>query len=85
MTQYKGHCGDEFTAAVINSMGPKASLRVRKVVGSLIQYLHKFARENEVTVSEWMAAVEMMNLAGQMSNERRNETQLVCDVLGLER
>jgi catechol 1,2-dioxygenase len=85
MKQFKGNCGNEFTTAVINSIGPKASPRIRKVVGSLIQYLHDFARENEITVSEWMAAVEMMNLAGQMSNERRNESQLICDILGIER
>lgn len=73
-----------FTRNVINATGPKASPRVRTVVSSLIQHLHDFARENEVTVSEWMQAVELCNWAGQMSNDRRNEGQLLCDVIGLE-
>ena len=50
----------KFTENVINATGPKASPRLRKVMGSLTQHLHDFARENEVTVEEWMAAVEMV-------------------------
>jgi len=73
-----------FTRNVIAATGPKASPRMRKVTASLIQHLHDFARENEITVDEWMAGVELMNEAGRMSDEKRNEGQLVCDVLGLE-
>jgi len=51
-----------FTKNVINATGPKASPRMRKVIGSLVQHLHDFARENELTVDEWMAAVEMVSL-----------------------
>lgn len=50
----------DFTQNVINAIGPKASSRVRKVMSSLIQHLHDFARENEVTVDEWMAGVELV-------------------------
>jgi catechol 1,2-dioxygenase len=50
-----------FTKNVINATGPKASPRLRKVMGSLIQHLHDFARENEITVDEWMAAVDMVS------------------------
>ena len=50
----------KFTQNVINATGPKASPRIRKVVGSLIQHVHDFARENEITVDEWMAGVEMV-------------------------
>jgi len=73
-----------FTRNVINATGPKASQRARKVMGSLIQHLHDFARENEITVDEWMTAVNFMNDAGKMSTDVRNEGQLVCDILGLE-
>jgi catechol 1,2-dioxygenase len=73
-----------FTQHVIESMGPKTTPRMREVMSSLIQHLHDFARENKLTVEEWMAGVELMNWAGKMSNDKRNEGQLVCDVLGLE-
>jgi len=73
-----------FTANVINATGPKASPRMRKVMASMIKHIHDFARENEITVDEWMQGVEMINEAGRMSDDKRNEGQLVCDVLGLE-
>jgi catechol 1,2-dioxygenase len=76
--------GKAFTENVINSMGPKTSPRLREVMGSLIRHVHDFAREVDLTVDEWMEGVQMINWAGQMSNDRRNEGQLLCDVIGLE-
>lgn len=73
-----------FTQNVINAIGPKTTPRVRQVMSSLIQHVHDFARENELTVDEWMAGVELLNWAGKMSDDKRNEGQLVCDVIGLE-
>ncbi|KAF3760696.1 aromatic compound dioxygenase [Cryphonectria parasitica EP155] len=73
-----------FTDSVIAATGPKATPRMRQVMASMIRHVHDFARENDITVSEWMQGVEMLNWAGQMSNDRRNETQLLCDVIGLE-
>lgn len=73
-----------FTENVISAMGPKTSPRLRQLMTGLIQHVHDFARENELTVDEWMAGVKMLNWAGQMSDDKRNEGQLVCDVIGLE-
>lgn len=73
-----------FTDSVIAATGPKTNPRMRQVMSSLIRHVHDFARENDITVSEWMQGVEMLNWAGQMSNDRRNETQLLHDVIGLE-
>lgn len=49
-----------FTQSLINATGPKASPRMRKVMASLIRHVHDFARENEITVDEYMAGVEMV-------------------------
>ena len=49
-----------FTQNVINSTGPKTSPRLRKIVTSLIQHIHDFARENELTIEEWMAGVDFV-------------------------
>ncbi|KAN0104558.1 aromatic compound dioxygenase [Hyaloscypha variabilis] len=73
-----------FTQHVIEAMGPKTTPRMRQVMSSLIKHIHDFARENELTVDEWMAGVEMINWAGKMSDDKRNEGQLMCDVIGLE-
>ena len=60
-TAPKTHVYDpNFTQNVINSTGPKASPRMRKVMASLIQHLHDFARENEITIEEWMAGVNFV-------------------------
>ncbi len=74
----------DFTQHVIDATGPKTSPRMREVMSSLIRHLHDFAREVDLTVDEWMLGVDLINWAGQMSNEERNEGQLVCDVIGLE-
>jgi catechol 1,2-dioxygenase len=73
-----------FTQNVIESIGPKCTPRMRSVMSSLIQHVHDFARENELTVDEWMEGVELLNWAGKMSDNKRNEGQLVCDIIGLE-
>jgi catechol 1,2-dioxygenase len=49
-----------FTQSVINATGPKASPRVRQLTAGLVQHLHDFARENELTVDEWMTGVELV-------------------------
>ncbi|KAL4808913.1 Intradiol ring-cleavage dioxygenase [Aspergillus unguis] len=74
----------DFTENVVSAMGDNVNPRFRKLMSSLIRHVHDFARENEVTVDEWMAGVQLMNWAGQMSDAKRNEGQLVCDVIGLE-
>jgi catechol 1,2-dioxygenase len=45
---------------VIAATGPKANARLAQVMPSLLRHLHDFARENEITVDEWTAAVEMV-------------------------
>lgn len=73
-----------FTQHVIDATGPKADPRVKEVLGSLIRHLHDWAREVDLTADEWMKGVEMINWSGRMSDEKRNEGQLMCDVLGIE-
>lgn len=74
----------EFTNEVKSAMGPKTTPKMRRILGSLIQHIHDFTMENQITVEEWMAGVDFINRIGQMSDERRNEGILVSDVFGLE-
>lgn len=76
--------GPKWTEQVISSMGPKTNPRTRTLMASLIRHIHDFARENELTVDEWMSAVQLINEAGRWSDDRRNEGQLLCDIIGLE-
>ncbi|EAZ63936.1 hydroxyquinol 1,2- dioxygenase [Scheffersomyces stipitis CBS 6054] len=74
----------EFTEYVKTAFGPKSTPKTRRVLGSLIQHIHDFTRENHITVDEWMWGVNFINRIGQMSDEKRNEGILVSDVIGLE-
>lgn len=76
--------GQDFTDHVIQAMGPDTTPRMRTVMTAFIQHVHDFAREVNLTTDEWLAGVSMINWAGQMSNNKRNEGQLLCDVIGLE-
>ena len=74
----------DFTQNVINATGPKAGPRLREIMPSLIRHIHDFAREVNLTMDEWLQGVEVINAAGKMSTDRRNEGQLLMDVIGLE-
>lgn len=50
------------TANVINATGPKANPRLKKLVSSLVQHLHDFCRENEVTIDEYMMGIDMVGM-----------------------
>lgn len=49
-----------FTDKVINATGPKANPRLRKVMASLTRHLHDFCRENEITIDEYMAGIDLV-------------------------
>ncbi|KAK5664117.1 hypothetical protein OQA88_332 [Cercophora sp. LCS_1] len=72
------------TDKVIAATGPNANPRLAQIMPSLVRHLHDFAREVNLTVDEWTTGIELINACGRMSDDRRNETQLLCDILGLE-
>jgi len=57
--------------------------RLAQLMGSLVEHLHAFARDNELTAEEWFEATEWLSRTGQISNEKRKEFILLSDVLGL--
>lgn len=50
-----------FTDRVIAATGPKADPRVAEIMPSLLRHLHGFAREVNLTVAEWSAAVDFVS------------------------
>ncbi|KAI1484282.1 hypothetical protein K445DRAFT_323904 [Daldinia sp. EC12] len=74
----------EFTDKVIAATGPKAQPRLKEIMPSLLRHLHDFARDVDLTIAELMIGIEMINEAGRMSTDKRNETGMLCDILGLE-
>ncbi|HEX3640040.1 MAG TPA: dioxygenase [Ktedonobacteraceae bacterium] len=51
-----------FTDSVINAVGPKAHPRLAKIMNSLTIHLHDWMRENEITLDEYMAGIDMVSL-----------------------
>jgi hydroxyquinol 1,2-dioxygenase len=57
--------------------------RLSTVMEALVRHLHAFAREVELTEDEWMAGIQWLVAAGQISDEKRQELILASDVFGL--
>lgn len=69
--------------AVIESFSPDTSPRLREVLESLVRHLHAFARDVELTIGEWEAAIDFLTRTGRKCDEDRQEFILLSDVLGL--
>lgn len=51
----------KFTDKVIAATGPHAHPRLAQIMPSLVRHLHDFAREVNLTVAEWSAAVDLVS------------------------
>ncbi|KAI1661948.1 aromatic compound dioxygenase [Daldinia decipiens] len=74
----------ELTDNVIAATGSKAHPRLKEIMPSLIRHLHDFARDIDLTIAELAAGIELINEAGRMSTDKRKETSILSDILGLE-
>ena len=57
--------------------------RLKQVLTSLVQHLHAFVKDVELTEAEWGVAIDFLTRTGHMSNEVRQEFILLSDVLGV--
>ena len=57
--------------------------RFKEIMTSLTRHLHDFAREVKLTEAEWMQGIEFMTAVGQKCDDKRQETILLSDTLGL--
>lgn len=74
---------DNITQAVIASFAGTADPRLKQVLISLVQHLHAFAREVELTEDEWFKGIEFLTRCGHITDDKRQEFILLSDVLGL--
>lgn len=71
------------TEAVLARMDGCEHPRFKKVMSVLIRHLHDFAREVQLTESEWMEGIRFLTATGQMCDDHRQEFILLSDTLGL--
>jgi hydroxyquinol 1,2-dioxygenase len=74
---------DNITDLAVERWGTARDPRLAELMTALVRHLHDFAREVRLTEDEWMAAMQWLTAAGQVSNEKREEFILASDVLGL--
>ncbi|HVJ28405.1 MAG TPA: dioxygenase [Vicinamibacterales bacterium] len=72
----------QLLAQVVATFGG-ADPRLREIMQAAVRHLHAFAREVDLTTDERRAGVLFMTAVGQMSDEVRQEFELLSDTLGL--
>jgi protocatechuate 3,4-dioxygenase beta subunit len=80
MTSFSEERSAEVVAA---SFGDTPDPRLRRVMQSLVQHLHAFVKDVELTEAEWAAAIALLTATGQKSDAVRQEFVLLSDVLGV--
>lgn len=71
------------TQTLLGLSGPDTDPRLQEVLASLVQHLHAFTKEVNLTHDEWRKGLELLTRAGEMTDNERNEFVLFSDVLGL--
>jgi hydroxyquinol 1,2-dioxygenase len=74
-----GQLTEEVLAAYAGTPDP----RLRELFAALIEHLHAFAVQTELTPGEWEAAIAFLTATGQKCTPERQEFILLSDVLGL--
>ena len=69
--------------AVSARMGEDVSPRLRQIMDALINHLHAFVKEVELTEAEWEVAIDFLTKTGQICSDTRQEFILLSDVLGV--
>ncbi|KAL1887382.1 hypothetical protein Sste5346_010262 [Sporothrix stenoceras] len=59
------------------------NVRLKFLLDRLVNYLHDFARETRLSITEWEAAIGFLVQVGKISTDVRHEFVLLSDVLGL--
>ncbi|WP_299723486.1 dioxygenase [uncultured Tateyamaria sp.] len=75
----KDNITDVFRSYMADDMAP----RTREVMGALVQHLHDFARETQLTHEEWRQGIAFLEGCAAIETEDRHEFVLASDVLGL--
>ncbi|TXT06164.1 hypothetical protein VHUM_03637 [Vanrija humicola] len=66
---------------IINSQCPDP--RLKFLMERLVEHLHDFVRETQLTTEEWMTAIQFLTKTGQICSDKRQEFILLSDVFGV--
>jgi len=71
------------TRAVIDRFKNTPDPRLKTIMTSLVDHLHDFVRDVELTFDEWYFAIDFLTHTGQISSRSRQEFILLSDTLGI--
>lgn len=72
------------SAETVNGrIGEATDKRLRRVMTSLVDHLHDFIKDVELTEAEWEAAIGFLTRTGQICSDTRQEFILLSDALGV--
>jgi hydroxyquinol 1,2-dioxygenase len=74
---------ENITQAVIARFADTPDPRLKEIMTSLVQHLHAFARETQLTEAEWGKGIEFLTRVGHITTDQRQEFILLSDTLGL--
>ena len=74
---------ETITQAFLDYCSPDTDPRTMFVLQKLVEHMHAFAIETQLTHAEWMRGLKFLTDAGKISDEERNEFVLASDVMGL--
>ena len=74
---------DRSAEQVNGRIGPATSQRLAHVMTSLVNHLHAFIKDVELTEEEWAAAISFLTRSGQICSDTRQEFILLSDILGV--
>lgn len=84
MPQMTFYFTEENSAAIVNARtGAAATPRTRRVLSSLVDHLHAFVKDVELTQDEWDFAIAFLTRTGQICSQTRQEFILLSDTLGV--
>jgi len=74
---------DSITQAFVDYCADDTDPRTMFVLTKLVEHLHAFAKETQLTHAEWSRALKFATDAGKITDDERNEFVLISDVTGL--
>ncbi len=74
---------DTITQAFLDYCSDDSDPRTMFVLQKLVEHLHAFAKETQLTHAEWARGLKFATDAGKITDGERNEFVLISDVTGL--
>jgi maleylacetate reductase len=71
------------TRTVLDTLSGTVDTRLHMLISDLVQRLHAFAVDNDLTQAEWQRGIEFLTRTGQMCDDTRQEFVMLSDTLGL--